>query len=246
MMSESASFTVIDCNVDPTPHLELLKAAGVTGIFQYLNPLGVNAKACTPERARAIAASGLRLGLVSEGWGDFAHGGISAAAGERDGEHALAQAPLLGAPDGAAVYFAVDCDASARETSKLVLPYFAAIKKVLAGKFRVGVYGSGLVCSTVLDARLADLAWLSASRGWQGSREFLASGKWALAQQLPKRIATFEFDPDDARGDCGDFVPFAAVEAASAPSAPVSPLELLAAEIGDALAREVGKLERTL
>jgi len=242
-MSEQASnYVAIDCNVDCRPHLEVLRRAGVTTIFRYLNPLGRSSKACTPEEAVAIAQAGLALGLVSEGWGDFAHGGISAAAGERDANAALANAPLLGAPDGACVYFAVDCDASEREVSKLVLPYFQEIKRAFGAKYRVGVYGSGLVCSRVLGARLADLAWLSCSLGWTGSREFLASKRWAIAQKVPRHLAHFEFDPDDLAGDVGAFVPGAvrdeqATTAVSA--ATVSPLERLLAEVSEALkARE--------
>ncbi len=57
--------------------------------------------------AAAMAAAGMRLGLVNEGWGDFAHGGISAAAGERDATVSLEYARGLGAAQpGAAVYFA--------------------------------------------------------------------------------------------------------------------------------------------
>jgi hypothetical protein len=243
MNGQTNTYTAIDCNVDARPHLEVLRRAGVTTIFRYLNPLGRSSKSCSPEEAVAIAQAGLALGLVSEGWGDFAHGGISAAAGERDAGHALQAAPLLGAPDGACVYFAVDCDASEREVSKLVLPYFAELKRAFGSKYRVGVYGSGLVCSRVLEARTADLAWLSCSLGWTGSKEFLASKRWAVAQKVPKHLASFEFDPDDLSGDVGSFVPGevrgeGAAALAAAPAV-ASPLERLLAEVSEALkARE--------
>ena len=236
--NSSSSFTALDCCVPVTSHLELLKRSGITLVLRYLNPLGPSQKQCGVSEAEAIAKAGLRLGLVSEGWGDFAHGGISAAAGERDAEHALVTAPKLGASEGAGVYFAVDLDASEQEISKLVLPYFVEVRRLLSPKFRVGVYGSGLVCSRVLDVRLADLAWLACSTGWRGSRDFLASGRWAIAQKVPKRVGNFEFDPDDVRGDAGDFEPFKPVTGPQLEATrPVSPLELLISQVSHALSR---------
>lgn len=202
---------IIDVNVDPTPHLGALKATGVETIIGYLDPVGPrNAKSLTPPRVKAIAAAGLRVGLVSEGWGDFAHGAISAGAGERDGTFARKTAPALGAPNEACVYFAVDVDAGAAQLRKLVLPYFVAIKTALAARLKVGVYGSGDVCAAVLDAGLADHAWLACSMGWAGSRDFLISKRWALRQHLPTAVAGVPCDPDDAGGEFGDFIPFAA------------------------------------
>jgi hypothetical protein len=93
---------------------------------------------------------------------------------------------------------------------KLVLPYFAAIRTALTPGFRVGVYGSGVVCAAVLDAGLADHAWLACSMGWTGSRDFLVSRRWALRQHLPTKIAGVPCDPNDASGEFGDFIPFAA------------------------------------
>lgn len=202
--------TIMDTNVVTTPYLNQIVASGTKKIIRYLDPIGPNnPKVVKEAEARAIAASGLRLGLVSEGFGDFAHGGISAGAGERDGTFALKTAPSLGAPDGACIYFTVDTDASAVQIQKLVLPYFQAVRKAIGGKFRVGVYGSGNVCEAVLNAKLADLAWLSCSMGWSGSEAFLKSNKWALRQYVPTSVAGVPCDPDDANGDFGDFVPFA-------------------------------------
>ena len=79
--------------------------------------------------------------------------------------------------------------------------------------YRVGVYGSGAVCQAVLDAGLAELAWLSCSSGWSGYKNFLASGRWNLRQYTPRLVAGLDADPNDAnpqRGDIGDFVPGAA------------------------------------
>jgi len=200
---------IIDVNEDVTKHLPALSAAGVVTVIGYLNPHGTTGKVITPQRARAIAAAGMTLGLVSEGWGDFAHGEISAAAGKRDAEHALAALPALGAPTGAAVYFAVDTDASMNQVNGLVVPYFRAIQAAFAGSgYRTGAYGSGAICEAVLANRLVDFTWLSCSLGWLGSKEFLASNKWSLRQHVPSKVVGIDCDVDEAHGDFGAFVPF--------------------------------------
>ena len=203
---------IIDTNIDTTPHLAALKAAGVTTVIRYLDPIGPgNPKCIKPAEAHAIAAAGLRLALVCEGWGDFAHGGISAGAGQRDGEWCARYAPTVGAPKHACIYFAVDTDASAVQVNKLVLPYFHAVRSSLADSgFRDGAYGSGSVCTAVMAALLADLSWLSCSMGWSGSRAYLASKSWTLRQHLPARVVGIDCDANDANGEFGDFVPFAA------------------------------------
>lgn len=205
---------ILDTNHDTTPHLPALKAAGVQTIIRYLSPINPAGEKCIkPTEAHAIAAAGLRLALVCEGWGDFAHGAISAGAGDRDGEWCVRYAATIGAAEGACIYFAVDADASATQIKKLVLPYFTAITGVFAGagaKYRRGVYGSGNVCTAVMAARLGDLPWLSCSLGWSGSRAYLAAGQWVLRQHPPVTIAGIDCDPNDGSGDFGDFVPFSA------------------------------------
>lgn len=201
---------VIDVNVDVTKHLGALKRAGVETIFGYLNPLGQNEKALTATRVRAIRDAGLRVGLVSEGWGDFAHRGISADAGTRDARHALRMASELGVTDAAVIYFAVDVDATWGQIMSLVVPYFQQIKHCAPG-CRIGVYGSGAVCETVLQQNLAEKAWISCSSGWLRTREFRLTDKWALLQHAPTHIAGVPCDPNETQTavpDIGDFVPF--------------------------------------
>ena len=208
--------TIIDVNVDITQHLVALASKGVTDIIGYLNPHGQTSKVITPQRAKALANANppMSLTLVSEGWGDFAHGDISAVAGTRDAQHALVALLALGAPDGACVYFAVDTDASATQIAKLVMPYFQAIHTAFAdSKYRVGVYASGAVCNACLAADLVSLAWLAAPTGWLGSKEFLLGKKWMLHQGLPQTMAGVPCDVDTPNGtDWGQFIPFSEVQ----------------------------------
>ncbi len=203
---------IIDTNIDVTPHLPALKSAGVKTVIRYLSPINSGGEKCIkPAEARAVAAAGLRLALVCEGWGDFAHGAISAGAGERDGGWCASYAATVGAPERAAIFYAVDIDAGAAQIGKLVLPYFASVRarhEAAAVKYRVGVYGSGSVLSAVMAAGNADLGWLSCSLGWSGSRAYLASGKWMLRQHVPTHVAGIDCDANDCNGEFGDFPPF--------------------------------------
>jgi Domain of unknown function (DUF1906) len=198
---------VIDVAEDVTAKLPQLKASGITTIFGYLssiNPGG--AKCLTPSRVRAIAAVGMRIGLVHEGWGGVGGKGISAADGDRDGRYCRRQAPVLGAPTGACVYFACDQDFTLQQIRTLVLPYFTAIHAAFADKFyRIGVYGSGAVCSAVVAADLADLSWQAQSRGWLGYAAWLV--KASLIQGPEEGLTGLDVDIDAAQGDIGDYVP---------------------------------------
>ncbi len=64
--------------------------------------------------------------------------------------------------------------------------YFAEVNRVLKadGHYRVGGYGSGATCNMLLKNKLVDFCWAAMSTGWPGSKQFLASGRWSMAQQL--------------------------------------------------------------
>ena len=63
--------------------------------------------------------------------------------------------------------------------------YFAEVNRVLKtdGRYRVGGYGSGATCNMLLKNNLVEFCWLAMSTGWPGSKQFMASGRWSLAQQ---------------------------------------------------------------
>jgi len=208
---------IIDTADDPTPKLAALKASGVRTIFGYLSSIGPTGSKCwTPGRMRAVAAAGLRAGLVHEGWGGAGGRGISAADGARDGRYCRTAAIALGAPRGACVYFACDWDFTPAQIQASVIPYFKAIRAEFAdGFYRVGVYGSGAVCAAVIAAGLADLTWEAQSRGWLGYGAWLA--KASMRQGPEIKTAGLDIDTDAAPGDIGDFVPFAQSEKESAP-----------------------------
>jgi hypothetical protein len=220
---------IIDTNRDTTKHLARLQAAGIETVIRYY-ARSMSSKVIRRAEALAIGHAGIRLGIVYEGAGDrlsafsqdmgFKDAAFSRAYGSREIEQ----------PAGSAVYFAVDFDAGASEIRSAIIPYFRGVARALAEDnglpaYRVGVYGSGAVCAAVLDAGLAELAWVSCSSGWSGYRAFVASGRWTLKQHLPAMIAGLDADANDAnmqRPDIGDFLPGQPTPAA--PPAPPNPV----------------------
>jgi hypothetical protein len=121
-------------------------------------------------------------------------------------------ATIIGQPAGSTIYFGVDFDAKPTEIRDRVIPYFQGVADQVAKPtgeptYVIGVYGSGATCKAVLDAGLAQRAWLAQSKGWSGYSAFLNSGRWALSQAMPTTIAGIECDPDAAGEghDIGDF-----------------------------------------
>lgn len=122
--------------------------------------------------------------------------------GERAGWYATTK---IHQPMGSAIYFAVDTDIGNHTIQSQVIPYFhgvlAGLKATCAGgiPYRVGVYGSGDTCAAVLDAGLAQYAWLANATGWSGYRKFEQSGRWHLKQHYTRKLgggSAYAYDPD--------------------------------------------------
>jgi len=191
-----------------------LFATGVRTIIRYYSRDTVRpSKRLTLEESEQLAAVGLRLGIVHEGrFGDQASN-FDRASGVADALYSRTYgAEIIRQPRGSAIYFAVDFDVTPDIIKKRIIPYFQAVADTFAGAagsadYVIGVYGSGVTCKAVLDAGLAQRAWLSQSVGWSGYAAFLKSGRWALSQAMPTTIAGVECDPNKSgeAADIGDF-----------------------------------------
>ncbi len=210
--------SIIDTNRDTSKRLTQLRAAGVATIIRYY-ARAMSDKVVRRAEAQAIGAAGMRLAIVYEGAGDRLSA-FSEAFGYKDAAFSRSYGhDVIHQPAGSAVYFAVDFDAIGAEIRNAIIPYFRGVARAFAEDnglpvYRVGVYGSGTVCQAVLDAGLAELAWLSCSTGWSGYRAFLLSGRWNLKQHTPSTVASLDVDvndPNPQRPDIGDFLPGAAV-----------------------------------
>jgi hypothetical protein len=215
------TFSIIDVPADTTKLLAQLKAAGITDIIRYDDrfPSGGWKQIHSPE-VHAIRDAGLRLGIVYEGAGSTLSS-FSEQNGYLDAAYSRQQAALRGQPNGSAIYFAVDFDPSASDISTHIVPYFRGVATAFAElvdlpKLATGVYGSGLTCKTLKDAGLVTLTWITCSRGFAGSKEYVAAGLQDLWQEscdqtlLGLSVDYNTANPASAGQAWGSFVPWGA------------------------------------
>jgi len=159
-------------------------------------------KQLTAAEAKAISVAGLKIFAVFE---DVAKPDLSYNSGQRDARIALRQAAGVSQPAGSAIYFALDYEFDTPDLDG-VRDYFQGIKGTVAGRYKLGVYGDGVICDALLDEQVCDYAWLSASRGFPGSKVFYKSKRWALAQSPNyQSLHGLNIDIDEVNGDFGGF-----------------------------------------
>lgn len=179
---------VIDASTNLTDFAQAIAAAGVKTVIRYYNRTNSNAlpsKRIEPSEAAALADAGLTLAVVFQQRGGA--GGhfedLDAESGARDAARAIELAGGLRQPEGSAIYFAVDHDFFRVSELARIEPYFAAVRRALGDRFRVGCYGSGKVGGHMVAKGHADLIWLAAAKGWSGTRQMLETDAWALFQK---------------------------------------------------------------
>jgi hypothetical protein len=122
-----------------------------------------------------------------------------------DAKAALEQARLVGQPEGSAIYFGVDFNASktaqvarvrngngsgaqpSRDVVDAVLQYFRLINRAVGQSYAIGVYGNGFINRLLREEKLVAYNWISASRAHDGTPEFYNSGQWHLFQNQVDR-----------------------------------------------------------
>jgi uncharacterized protein (TIGR02594 family) len=214
---------IIDVSRNVTDWVEDIRKAGVGTVIRYYGQ--TKAKRVQPIEAAALAAAGLSLAVVYEDNGGS--GGriedFTSARGQADAARAAQYAAAIVQPKGSVIYFAVDWDFVKPSELAAIRAYFAAVKAEIAGRWRIGAYGSGLVTVMLREAGLAEYLWLAQSTGWTGYQKALSSGHVTLIQKGEKPWPGGEFSYDEnvvgpGFADIGAFVP------GSAP-VPVAPAE---------------------
>ena len=197
----------LDADGDLTLHAECLKSEGFDFAIRYYNTLNP-AKNLSLTEAQALVRAGLQLGAVWEDGFPNHRSFFSHAKGVVHGTAAYHMAMAeIGQPADTPIYFAVDYDASTDDVAGVINAYFQGIRdgfKAIgqdAPRYQVGVYGSGLVCSTLLQNHLATFAWLSQSTGFRGSRQFAQQKAYNLIQLLPTDVCNINIDPDETNPD---------------------------------------------
>jgi len=121
---------------------------------------------------------------------------------EADARAALEQAKLVGQPEGSAIYFGVDFNASksaqlvrnrnaaavpSRDVVDAVLEYFRAIGQSVGKSYAIGVYGNGFINRILRDEKLVSYNWISASRSHEETSDFYNRRQWHLFQNQVDR-----------------------------------------------------------
>jgi hypothetical protein len=183
-------------------------------------------KRLTLQEAKSFSAAGLRLGVVHEARHGDQIESFSQQLGGLDAAYAREYAAkIIGQPEGTAIYFGVDVDASPSQIQNSIVPYFQGVAVAVTAvnglpSYQVGIYGSGACCDVVLTAGLARFSWLAQSKGWGGYKTFLQSNRWSLLQSMPSNVGEIKCDPDQANGEFGDF--FLSEATATLPGAPLT------------------------
>jgi len=205
--------TGFDANADLTRFASCLRTAGFDFVCRYYN-INNPHKNLSLAEAKALSAAGLKIVAVWEnGFPDHASY-FSHAKGVFDGTSAYHFAEqTITQPANTPIYFAVDFDASQKDVNGAITDYFQGITDAFntiskqAPIYQIGVYGSGLTCSSLLNAGLVQFTWLAQSMGFRGSKTFK---NFNIKQLLQKRVCTaiqggIAGDPDTGKGNEGSF-----------------------------------------
>jgi Domain of unknown function (DUF1906)/Putative peptidoglycan binding domain/CHAP domain len=220
------SFTAFDTSQNTRDLIDCMRTNGITAVGRYYTKRRTNTKILTPSEARQLSAAGIRIWVVYQNRHrevvDF-----SPTKGKQDAQDALDYAQnVIHQPSGSAIYFSADFDATEAEFNMAILPHFRAIAAEFAAAgnpYRIGIYGSGAVCKSLLGAGLVQVTWLSQSSGFRGTADFKASRRWNILQALPVGgFCGFDDDVDpDQINDGADFGEF--MLPGLAPLQPVAP-----------------------
>lgn len=209
--------------------LTKIKATGIATIIRYYDWTNetLPGKTLSMRELRLIAKLEMSVAVIFQHHNDCLCTFMTKGRGTRDAARALELAKTYSQPAGSAVYFGVDGvdaqfltllnatgipggEAQARKfVERYVRAYFDEVARVMKSSgYKVGAYGSGLVCSYLLDAKLVHYCWLANATSWPGYASFEATRRWVLKQHLPTKKADcfgVEVDLNSGNGSANDF-----------------------------------------
>ena len=164
--------------------LDTMRGIGIKTIIRYYDHEDetLPGKTLRKEERNLILENSFKIAVVFQHHNNqFAS--FTAERGRQDAGRSLALARENLQPQGSAIYFGVDGPWQTAYELASVADYFRELKARLAGfGYRIGVYGSGLVCNVLLSTGLAELCWLGAPTSWPDYHAYYQSRKWGLAQ----------------------------------------------------------------
>jgi hypothetical protein len=209
--------------------LRKIKEVGIGTVFRYYDWTNetLRGKTVTKRELALIARQDLNVAVVFQHNNDCMCTFMNPQRGRMDADRSLALATSFSQPRGSAVYFGVDgVDGQylnlLKETNlpsgesqaghfirKYVRNYFEQISvRMKSSGYKIGVYGSGLVCKYLLDEKLVDYCWLANATSWPGYQEMEKSKRWVLRQHLPTKPSDcfgLEVDLNSGNGSVHDF-----------------------------------------
>lgn len=192
-----------DCVSDLTSHGQQIKDARYEFVGRYTYSVERSIKDKLT-RVEALHLSSMGTYLVNI----FENAPTSAAyftedQGRQDAAAAYLYARLtLKQPVNTPIYFTVDYDASTEDIQHRIAAYFTGVR-LNRGAYKVGVYGSGMVCRMLLEMGLVEYTCLAQSTGWAEYEQFKASGKWNLLQGPTISQFGLIVDPLESNGNGG-------------------------------------------
>lgn len=209
--------------------LRKIKAIGINSVIRYYDWSNetLPGKTLSLQELRLIAKLEMSVAVVFQHHNDCLCTFMTKGRGTRDAKRALELARSFSQPAGSAIYFGVDgveaqflsllrgTDIAAGEpearkfVQRYVRPYFEEVTQTMkASGYKIGAYGSGLVCAQLLDARLVAYCWLANATSWPGYVAFEATQRWVLKQHLPTQKSNcfgVEVDLNSGNAAAADF-----------------------------------------
>lgn len=214
-----------DCaTILDAPKAALLVEHGYKIVGRYLTGTvttnGVRvSKALTIEEIQIASDAGLKIFPIYQD-GGAASTYFKYDQGYSDAKKAVIAAKALRIPYGEIIYFAVDYDFNEIQCRDQIIPHFEGIAKYMAetgADYRVGIYGSRNICTTVSNKNLACSSFVAdMSTGYSGNLGFKMPANWAFDQfheygilgsnlqfPLDKDMASGRYEGFNANTKCG-------------------------------------------
>jgi hypothetical protein len=183
--SNDSGAVAVDLSSPVDQHfLEKMKQIGITTIIRYFDHVEETIKGKTLRRNERdlILMNGFKIAVVFQHNNDK-FSTFTPERGDADAERSLVLAHENLQPSGSAIYFGVDGPWKDPDQLDNIKSYFSRLKARLAGSgYRIGIYGSGLVCRQLIGGGFAELCWLANPVTWPEYSKYKATRQWKLLQ----------------------------------------------------------------
>ena len=184
-----------------------LEYADTISLSEYTLYITGNGKSLLPDEKDRYLTNNINIVSVYQNAGDN-YEYFTEKHAKLDALCALLSAKKLGQPYGTTIYFAVDFDidggsdedAEGNAKIKRIKTYFDIVKNKIGGRYQIGVYGSGYVCSAIKPS-YAQYSWLKNSIDHEGYEDYDDPTKYNIKQAETYSCGDIGFDDDVAVGN---------------------------------------------